>query len=229
VRLCRGTDMPFDNRLVLIFCVIFISYVGANKLQALCNGNIDETSGISVPLKNGQYLWFSDEACLRSFLQDPNQFIDNSAKFTTLGNTEKDRDPGKVGHPLQMMMMPMYFESGINTLILFEGWATNDNIGIYLLSCFVIFLSCVLHEWLTSYRLRKAKESSKTSISEPLLDSDNSSKISSNFKRRLSQTLLYFLNIVIAYAIMLTVMTFNVGLFFIVTTGLALGHYLFAE
>jgi len=221
--------MPFDSKLVFILCLIFISYVRGNKPQALCNGNIDNTSGIRVPLKNGQYLWFSDEACFRSFLQDPNEFIDNSAKFTTLGNTEKDVDNNKFGHPLQMMMMPMYFESGINTLILFEGWATDNNIAIYLISCFVIFLSCILHEWLTSYRLKRMKESSKTNITEPLLTSGKSTKFASDFKSRLSQTLLYFINIVIAYAIMLIVMTFNVGLFFIVTTGLALGHYFFAE
>jgi len=218
--------MSFDSRLVFIFCIIFICYVEGNKLQALCNGSIDSTSGIRVPLKNGQYLWFSDEACFRRFLQDPNDFIDNSAKFTTLDNT---KDNSKFGHPLQMMMMPMYFESGINTLILFEGWATDNNVGIYLISCFVIFLSCILHEWLTSYRLRRMKEISKTNISEPLLNSRTSTKSGSDFKSRLSQTLLYFINIVIAYVIMLIVMTFNVGLFFIVTTGLALGHYFFAE
>lgn len=46
---------------------------------------------------------------------------------------------------------------------------------------------------------------------------------------RLVSTGLYAMNVVVSYLLMLAVMTYNVGYFLAIVTGLALGHFLFQK
>ncbi|CAI5957093.1 unnamed protein product [Closterium sp. NIES-65] len=57
------------------------------------------------------------------------------------------------GGSMSMMMMQMWFYWGPNVIILFESWKTSSW-GFYLLACFLVVVFCVLHEFLTSFRLK---------------------------------------------------------------------------
>ncbi|CAI5504724.1 unnamed protein product [Closterium sp. Naga37s-1] len=133
---------------------------------------------------------------------------------------------------MSMMMMQMWFYWGPNVIILFENWKTS-NWGFYLLACFLVVVFCVLHEFLTSFRLKlsatrrcrvkdaeqgagdvDASSSKKAYHWRPLLD-------------RLAVTGMYALNLIFSYAIMLIVMSFNIGLFIAVVLGLTIGFFFF--
>ncbi|KAI3384360.1 hypothetical protein SNEBB_008233 [Seison nebaliae] len=48
--------------------------------------------------------------------------------------------------------MMMYFHTGMNEVILFKWWKTDDHIGIFLFSCFILFVMGFLYEGLKYFR-----------------------------------------------------------------------------
>eukprot|EP00897_Mesotaenium_endlicherianum_P005506 jgi/Mesen1/4984/ME000248S04268 len=132
--------------------------------------------------------------------------------------------------------MHMSFYWSEKATILFDQWTT-QSMASYWAAMLLTFLFCILHEWLTTSRVRVAApartplmkdEMVERSDSEqgpmPLL-SDGQAPVSGI--RRAGATLLYGLNAASSYIIMLIIMTFNMGLFFSVVLGLSTGFFLF--
>eukprot|EP00897_Mesotaenium_endlicherianum_P005511 jgi/Mesen1/4989/ME000248S04277 len=129
-----------------------------------------------------------------------------------------------------MMHMTLYW--GKDATILLKSWSTTTW-GSYLTALIVTFIFCMLHEWLTTYRLQflASKRSKKRFASHggddptiPLVDMDGQQLTSLH---KAIGTSLYAVNAACSYIIMLIVMTFNGGLFLAVVFGLACGYFFF--
>ncbi|CAI5474634.1 unnamed protein product [Closterium sp. Yama58-4] len=136
------------------------------------------------------------------------------------------------GGSMSMMMMQMWFYWGPNVIILFESWKTSSW-GFYLLACFLVVVFCVLHEFLTSFRL-KLSSTRRCRVKDAEQGADDAEDASSKkachwrpLLDRLAVTGIYALNLIFSYAIMLIVMSFNIGLFIAVVLGLTIGFFVF--
>ncbi|CAI5505666.1 unnamed protein product [Closterium sp. Naga37s-1] len=135
------------------------------------------------------------------------------------------------GGSMSMMMMQMWFYWGPNVIILFESWKTSSW-GFYLLACFLVVVFCVLHEFLTSFRL-KLSATRRCRVKDAEQGADSADATSSkkvdwrSLLDRLAVTGIYALNLIFSYAIMLIVMSFNIGLFIAVVLGLTIGFFFF--
>ncbi|CAI7743972.1 unnamed protein product [Closterium sp. NIES-54] len=136
------------------------------------------------------------------------------------------------GGSMSMMMMQMWFYWGPNVVILFENWKTS-NWGFYLLACFLVVVFCVLHEYLTSFRL-KLSATRRCRVKDAEQGEDFTNVASKNkachwrpLLDRLAVTGIYALNLIFSYAIMLIIMSFNIGLFIAVVLGLTIGFFFF--
>ena len=119
--------------------------------------------------------------------------------------------------------------------ILFSGW---DNLswGGYIGSCiFVIFLG-VLVEAITTYRIlypRNQKDQDAFASCETPAANDGETKTSLKKKGKMTttehlvKTALYFVGVTLSYALMLIVMTMNVGIFLSAVLGLTIGYFFF--
>ncbi|XP_059276254.1 copper transporter 6-like [Lycium ferocissimum] len=107
-------------------------------------------------------------------------------------------------------MMHMTFFWGKNAEILFSGWpGYNNNIGMYILALFVIFLLAFFVEWLSHTNYIK----------------DDANHVAAG----LIQTGLYGVRIGLAYLVMLAVMSFNGGIFLMAIAGHTLGFLVFGS
>lgn len=104
--------------------------------------------------------------------------------------------------------MHMTFFWGKNAEILFSGWPGYDHLGMYLLALVFVFCLAVIIEWLSSCIL--IKESTRRD-SAWILNAG-----------------LYGLKIALAYMVMLAVMSFNLGVFFVAVSGHSLGFLVFS-
>jgi solute carrier family 31 (copper transporter), member 1 len=98
-----------------------------------------------------------------------------------------------------METMEMYFYWGADVVFLFESWTITDNTGLYLLALAASFLVAILVEFITT--------------------------------RRIESNAIYGvahgLQLLLSYALMLVLMTFNAGLFIAIMLGYTLGYSLF--
>ncbi|KAJ4979910.1 hypothetical protein NE237_010690 [Protea cynaroides] len=108
----------------------------------------------------------------------------------------------------EMMTTHMTFFWGKNAEILFSGWPGNST-GMYVFALILIFVVSVLVEWLSHSRFIKSG--------------------TNNFVAGLLQTLMHTVRMVLAYMVMLALMSFNVGVFLVAIAGHALGFLLFAS
>ncbi|KAL3329691.1 hypothetical protein AABB24_033844, partial [Solanum stoloniferum] len=106
-------------------------------------------------------------------------------------------------------MMHMTFFWGENAEILFSGWPGYNNIGMYVFALFVVFLLAFFVEWL--------------SHSNYIKESAN------HVATGLIQTALYGIRIGLAYLVMLSVMSFNGGIFLAAIAGHTLGFLVFGS
>ncbi|GJP48931.1 hypothetical protein CLOM_g8205 [Closterium sp. NIES-68] len=152
---------------------------------------------------------------------------DGSASMSTMAMTPTTGTMASTG------MTQMWLYWGPTVTILFENWRTSEW-AVYIFACFAVLAFCVLHEFLTSLRLKLSQAASgrcrvndveqgakggasKTSRDwHPLLD-------------RLAATGIYTLNTTFSYTIMLIIMSFNIGLFIAVVLGLSIGFFLFGS
>lgn len=101
-----------------------------------------------------------------------------------------------------MDMMPpmeMFFYSGTDVKFLFKTWTIEDNGGAYFGALLLTFMLGFAIEWLSTRRIK-----------EKYLD-----------------CLVYFFKLLMAYTLMLIVMTFNAGLLIAAVFGLTLGYFTF--
>ncbi|KAI3678251.1 hypothetical protein L6452_37536 [Arctium lappa] len=104
------------------------------------------------------------------------------------------------------MMMHMTFYWGTDALILFTGWPGTD-IGMYVLALVFVFFLALMVEWLARCNFAMMKSNGLTS--------------------GLAQTLVHALRVGLSNMVMLALMSFNVGVFFVAVFGHALGFFLF--
>ena len=138
-------------------------------------------------------------------------------------------------HGGDMMMMPMWFQATIDTVLWLEPWHTTSW-PAYIAALLGLILFGIIHEYLASYRVRltRAKPAPLTqSYSSPLLSEENPAMAGEgpiadlgSMKSRAYSSLLYACNLATGYLLMLAVMTYNVGFFFAVVSGMGLGHFL---
>lgn len=104
------------------------------------------------------------------------------------------------------MVMHMSFFWGKDPTVLFEGWP-NGRLGMYVLALvFVFFLALAVELLSLSPSLAKAGAS-------PVLTS-------------LTHSAVYAVHIALAYMVMLSVMSFNLGIFIVAVAGHTVGHFL---
>jgi len=113
----------------------------------------------------------------------------------------------------------MYFENTWHTLLWFKSWETKD-VQSYIISLLGLVLLGVVHESLACYR------SGYISRVHPKEDPAGTGRRHTSLGDRIILALLYSGNIASGYMLMLAVMTFNVGFFFAVVSGLGLGYFL---
>ncbi|CAD6192240.1 unnamed protein product [Caenorhabditis auriculariae] len=149
------------------------------------------------------------------------------------------------------MDMNMILHFGEREMILFSFWKTGSLTGMAV-SMLITFLMCIVYEAIKSFRYFLAVYHSKQRIQGRQNSGGTSNSVNSGadavsedsiqvapliqlsgFTRklftpyRISQAALYGLQAVLAYALMLIVMTFNVNLILAVVFGEAVGYFLF--
>jgi len=146
---------------------------------------------------------------------------------------------GMSGSGMGGMMMPMYFFwNDTSTTILFEGWKVT-NAWEYWLSCVALFFLAFTYEWLTTYKYKIAK---KVALGKPeyapLLDNAAADPHEDEIvyrkrKQELYQqffiTVVHVTQLTLSYALMLVVMSYNVGLFLAILLGYGVGFFLFGK
>lgn len=133
------------------------------------------------------------------------------------------------------MSMQMSFEASTAVTLWLKQWHTHSW-GSYLLTCLALVGLCLLHELLNAYRTTfhqqyvSAPAAEYDRLQAPGETAGNGSGGKTPMSitaARATHSLLYAVNLSFSYLLMLAVMTFNVGFFFVTVLGLALGNFLF--
>lgn len=103
------------------------------------------------------------------------------------------------------MIMHMSFYWGKDAIVIFSGWP-NQNLGMYVLALFCVFVLALSIEVLSSLSTVKPG-------TNPILGG-------------LTQASIYALRMGFAYLVMLAVMSFNLGIFIAAVAGHAVGFFL---
>lgn len=120
-------------------------------------------------------------------------------------NVQVPMSPGSMN--MQDMVMHMNLYWGKDVIILFQGWPSN-NLGMYILALAFVFLLSTLTELISMAPALKP-----AGTTSPIIDG-------------LTQTIPYTLRIGLSYLVMLSVMSFNLGIFIVVVAGHAFGFFL---
>lgn len=113
--------------------------------------------------------------------------------------------PGSMKMKDMAMHMNLYW--GKDVIILFQGWPSN-NLGMYILALAFVFLLSATIEVLSIAPVVK-----QGTTKSPVIGG-------------LTQTILYTLRIGLSYLVMLSVMSFNLGIFIVAVAGHAFGFFL---
>ncbi|KAG7572600.1 Ctr copper transporter [Arabidopsis suecica] len=108
-----------------------------------------------------------------------------------------------------MIVMHMTFFWGKHTEILFSGWPGTSS-RMYALCLIVVFLFAVIVEWLAHSSILRGRGSTSRAAG-------------------LAQTAVYTLKTGLAYLVMLSVMSFNGGVFIVAIAGFAVGFMFFGS
>lgn len=131
------------------------------------------------------------------------------------------------GHQEMEMMMPMWFMWTVDTVLWFHSWHPTSLLP-YLGSIALLMAVAVAHEALASYRVSWSKSHSQAvAAAAGYVPVPGGRKQASMLQLRALNSLLYTANITTGYLLMLAVMSFNVGYFLAVVTGMGLGHFVF--
>ena len=126
------------------------------------------------------------------------------------------------------MMMQMSFYWGNDVTVMFEWWNTNGNTALYLLTLFVLFIIALTFE-VFNVLSSKYKSNVKSTSDNNLLV--NSAPEKASFVRRillsLRTSIIYTLRFIIAYVLMLSIMTYNWGIAIAIFSGVFVGKTIF--
>ncbi|KAI3965371.1 hypothetical protein MKX01_042852 [Papaver californicum] len=126
-------------------------------------------------------------------------------------------------------MMHMTFYWGKKVTLLVDSWKTHTWTG-YAFTLFICFLFAIFYQYMEDRRLRFKiiSKSSKpsSSINSPLLDSSSRFHLGKS-SARVSVAILFGVNSAIGYLLMLSIMSFNGGVFIAVVFGLCVGSFVF--
>jgi len=140
-----------------------------------------------------------------------------------------------------MNTMQNSFYWGDDITLLFSNLMV-ASVPAYVAALAVLFLFCLLHEFLHAQRTAVSwnshREQQSTIGSQPRANfppgpqksdwpSTSESPSSSPLDMRLWSSALYAVNTASSYLLMLLIMTFNGGVFITIVCGLAIGHFLF--
>lgn len=133
-----------------------------------------------------------------------------SPYFKEIMSRENDQmpmpmSPGSMKMKDMVMHMNLYW--GKDVIILFQGWPSN-NLGMYILALAFVFLLSATIEVLSIAPVVK-----QGTTKSPVIGG-------------LTQTILYALRIGLSYLVMLSVMSFNLGIFIVAVAGHAFGFFL---
>lgn len=106
----------------------------------------------------------------------------------------------------------VYFNFNTDMAVLFSGWSLNSRTGIFLL-CFGILFLGILYQGIKHLRVYIHRDI-------PILNHTAFSR------EHALQTLLYGVQIVFSYILMLVIMTYNVWVFICTVVGLGIGFFL---
>jgi solute carrier family 31 (copper transporter), member 1 len=132
-------------------------------------------------------------------------------------------------------MMHMTFYWGKSATILFDGWRTSTWLG-YLLSLVALLLAAAFYQYLEALRVRVkliAEGSAKpaSSIPPPASSDPRTPLLAPAFAgqrpARVAVAAMFGVNSGLGYLLMLSIMSFNGGVFIAVVVGLALGYLAF--
>ncbi|GAX85571.1 hypothetical protein CEUSTIGMA_g12986.t1 [Chlamydomonas eustigma] len=123
--------------------------------------------------------------------------------------------------------MQMYFYNSLEVTLWLQQWTTTT-LGGYLATLAFLVLIGVVHEGVACYRsqLLSRLSGNKTPGSD---GSNRNQKQHVSASDKATLALLYFLNLITSYMLMLAAMTYNVGCFLAVPVGLVLGYVLFFD
>ncbi|XP_078362259.1 protein SLC31A2-like [Oculina patagonica] len=121
--------------------------------------------------------------------------------------------------------MDMSFVASENVTILFKGWKVST-IGGLVGSCIAVIVIAVFFEGLKSYKGHRHKPCKKNNETTPLIRQPH--RIQNRFQvtDHLKKTLLYVVQFLVGYFLMLVAMTYNVWLFLAVVVGCGIGFFL---
>ncbi|CAF0755158.1 unnamed protein product [Rotaria sp. Silwood1] len=139
-------------------------------------------------------------------------------------------------------MMKMYFHTDFIETILFESWKVTS-LSIFICSWIFIFILGILYEEIREIRLYLEEKQlidrpiSSNERNEPELECMNietiestrhiKQKIPPRYSERALHSILYAIQLILGYILMLIVMTFNVYLFLAIIFGIGTGHLLY--
>ncbi|KAI3941560.1 hypothetical protein MKW92_029101 [Papaver armeniacum] len=126
-------------------------------------------------------------------------------------------------------MMHMTFYWGKKVTLLVDSWKTHSWTS-YALTLFICFLFSIFYQYMEDRRLRfktisKSSKPSSSSINSPLLTSSRF-HLGKN-SARVSVSILFGVNSAIGYLLMLSIMSYNGGVFIAVVFGLTVGYFVF--
>ncbi|EFA76788.1 hypothetical protein PPL_09539 [Heterostelium album PN500] len=142
-----------------------------------------------------------------------------------------------INHLSGTTMYSFFHWDFLGQAILFKGWVTN-NVGIYVLTLFVMFGMAVFSEFFTSYRHSLNYNATDNPETTPLInDTEEVSKKTSDLRKNWNKfsathywkTFCHIVQYVVNYFIMLVVMTFNAGLALAILGGIATGYFIFGK
>ncbi|CAN6478705.1 unnamed protein product [Victoria cruziana] len=126
-------------------------------------------------------------------------------------------------------MMHMTFYWGKEATLLFDGWKTTTWLG-YGLSLVALFLLSTFYQYIESFRISlqtaSAVNTLDSGIQTPLLSNSGFAK---SRCRRLAVAAFFGVSSAIGYLLMLSVMSFNAGVFIAVVLGLTVGYLAFRD
>jgi len=121
-------------------------------------------------------------------------------------------------------MMWMYFHGGMKDTILFDFWRPRS-IGVFLLSCFILFVAAALYEGLKLLRERLIRAEIVRQASKEYQATSTSSKLLN--RGHIIQTFLHMFQVTLSYLLMLVFMTYNTWLCLSVVLGAGVGYFFF--